>query len=47
MQTLQYIILFLAIAYACFALWRMAQKKIWPKKFKDKGGNCDQNCGCS
>ncbi|MDQ1098262.1 MULTISPECIES: hypothetical protein [Chryseobacterium] len=44
---IQYIIVLLIVAFACYALFRMLRKNFAPRKFSSKRNGCDKDCGCS
>ncbi|WP_185116292.1 hypothetical protein [Chryseobacterium sp. Leaf201] len=44
---LQYILVLLIVAFACYALFKVLRKNFAPKKFSSKRTNCDKDCGCS
>ena len=45
--TIQYIILALVIAFACYSIFKIIRKNFAPKKFSSKRTGCDKDCGCS
>ncbi|MGC4129645.1 MAG: hypothetical protein QM564_08840 [Bergeyella sp.] len=45
--TLQYIILALAFAFACYYVFRIFKKNFSSKKFDGKKTGCGKDCGCS
>ncbi|WP_262150085.1 hypothetical protein [Chryseobacterium foetidum] len=44
---LQYVIVFLLVAFAGYSLYKVFRKNFSTKKFKSGGGGCDKDCGCS
>jgi ABC-type nickel/cobalt efflux system permease component RcnA len=43
----QYVLVLLIVAFACYSLFRVLKKNFAPKKFSSKRTNCDKDCGCS
>ncbi|WP_294218350.1 hypothetical protein [uncultured Chryseobacterium sp.] len=44
---IQYILILLIVAFACYSLFRVLRKNFAPKKFSSKRNSCDKDCGCS
>lgn len=45
--TIQYIILALVFAFACYSVFKIFRKNFSPKRFNSKRTHCDKDCGCS
>ncbi len=44
---LQYIIVTVLVAFACYMIFKMVRKNFSSGKFSSKKPHCDKNCGCS